>query len=479
MIEQIIHQNIWWQDKGLIEQDPKLVDLGKKKLQWRPAILGELDLFKSAIYTLRGPRQIGKTTSLKIMIRDLLARPDIHKEQVMYYSCDNIDTYKELIELLETYLNYTQKLAIPSGKHFIFLDEITAIPDWQKGIKYLVDQGSLAGALMILTGSNAKDLRRGVERLPGRRGPAESPDRVMLPMRFAEFVRLLRPDLADRVPQNVDPFDLKPEGFRDLLALRPFGKDLSLLFDQYLTTGGFITAINAYFSEREIGYAVYETYQQWLRGDIARSGRSERTARQIIRELVKMSSSAFGWDTIAKKIDVASHKTISEYMEELEDLFALKILFQVDVHTGTPKVKKMKKAYFIDSFLYWTFLGWVENWMAYPQNVKSRLVNAELKSRLVEQVVANELFYRVDQRDWLNSNVFFWKNSGEIDFIVLRERNMIPVEVKYQKGADFSDFKVIHKLGFKRGLLVTADQMDLRDDFVMLPVEMFLLAGSS
>ncbi len=475
MIEKLFNQNIWWQDKGLIEHDPKIKELSAHKFQWRPAVIDEMDLNHFAVYTLRGPRQVGKTTALKLLIRDLLKREGTRKEQVMYFSCDNIDDRKELIELLETYLSHVDKLNLRKERLYIFLDEITSVKDWQRGIKHLADLGKLAKAGMVLTGSNASDLRKGIERLPGRRGRIKNPDRVLLPLKFNEFAGIVNPGLSQKLDNNIDISSLSQKDFGVLSSFHPHLGELSVLFDQFLVTGGIMRAINEYFSKQEIGYDVYEIYQQWLRGDISRAGRSERTARQIIGELIRISVSAFGWETIAKKTDVASHRTVSEYIEEMEDSFVLKTLYQIDVQTLRPRIKKLKKAYFLDSFILWSLWGWVDNWLAYNDIITKALAGTDLKSRLVEMVVANELFDRYDRYDWLSSNVYFWKNGGEIDFVVKRERQLLPIEVKYQKDAGISDLRLMKKLGLKKGILVSKDKLEKEGDFVIIPLELFLM----
>ena len=479
MINKILNQNIWWQDKRLISHDPKIREMNAQRFKWRPRVLEEFELDRFVVYTLRGPRQVGKTTALKILINDLLKKERVLKEQVMYYSCDNIDDYKELIELLETYLDYIKKLNLHKKRLYIFLDEVTSVRNWQKGIKHLVDTGKLSQSGIVLTGSNAADLRKGMERLPGRRGKTGGPDKIMLPLTFSEYVSLINPDLfarfAGEITGGIDIFSLDQAAFKTLLSLQPHLGELSILYEQFLTTGGFITAINAYFPEHEIGYAVYELYQQWLRGDISKAGRNERTARQIINELITIAVSAFGWETIAKKIGVATHKTVSEYMETMEDSFVLKTLYQIDINTRRPRVKKLKKAYFLDSFILWSLWGWVDNWLAYSDNVRRSLASADMKARLTEQVIANELFYQFDRPDWLNSRVFFWKNGGEMDFIVKREKDLLPVEVKYQKNAGFQDLRTIKRLGFKRGILISMDRLEMENSFAIIPAEIFLL----
>ena len=63
MISQILNQNIWWQDKSLISHDPKIREMNAQRFRWRPPVLEELDLDHFAVYTIRGPRQVGKTCS--------------------------------------------------------------------------------------------------------------------------------------------------------------------------------------------------------------------------------------------------------------------------------------------------------------------------------------------------------------------------------------------------------------------------------
>ena len=477
MINLILNQNPWWRDKSLISHDPKLRELERRSLRFRPEILDEFSLDQPGIYTLRGPRQIGKTTALKLLIRELLRQPDIAREQVMYYSCDNIDTRQELAALLDSYFGHLKLLGLPECALYIFIDEITVIKEWQRTIKHYADQGFLERAVVILTGSSATDLRIGAERLPGRRGPVSRPDKVLLPMGFREYLRMVDPALARQCENDVALTSLNNEGLRRLSAMMPLLAALNTHLERYLVTGGYASAINDFHESGEVPYATWERYQQWVRGDLARSGKSERTARQIIRELLRISVSAFGWETIAKNVDVATHKSVAEYMRALEDSFALKTLYQIDLNTGAPRIKKLKKHYFLDHFIQWAMRGWVENWLAYHDRIIETIAGGEMRSPLAEAVTANELFRRFDRNDWLNSRVFFWKNGGEVDFIVRDETGLFPVEVKFQQGAGLADCAMMKKIGLKRGLVVSRDTLLTQEGFSVIPLPLFLMLG--
>lgn len=477
MINFLLNQNIWWQSKALIANDPKIREFQRQTIRWEPALMDQFDLSTFHIYTLRGPRQVGKTTLLKLMIKRLLDNPEIEKEQVLYYSADNIDSYKEIIKLLETYFDFINGLPKPPERVFIFLDEITTIKEWQRGIKYLADLGTLENAGIILSGSNASDLRTGIERLPGRRGRGTNLDKILLPVSFREYVSIVSPETFGPfvdVP-SIDPFEITEKRYRELYPLKVHLSPLNRLLNQYLLSGGFSKAINQYDKANTIDPDIYELYLQWIRGDIVKAGKNERTARQIISELLKISVSTFGWDTIAKKIDVGTHKTVSEHILALEDSFILRILYQVDLNTKMPRMKKMKKFYFIDPFIEWALWGWTESWLSFYEKCSEKLREDVVKSCLAEMLVANTLFRRYQVKDWTGANILFFRNKGEIDFLIKEEDRLIPIEVKYQKRIEVGDFKLMNRLGFKKGIIVSKETFFYENGFMVVPLGIFLM----
>ncbi|MBN1834977.1 MAG: AAA family ATPase [Spirochaetales bacterium] len=48
-----------------------------------------------------------------------------------------------------------------AGVRRLFVDEITAVPGWERALKRLADEGLLRKILVVTTGSKALDLRRG------------------------------------------------------------------------------------------------------------------------------------------------------------------------------------------------------------------------------------------------------------------------------------------------------------------------------
>jgi hypothetical protein len=183
MTNELILQNPWWDDARRIEDDPYLKKVAALPFHYQPNVISPSDLSQSAVMTLRGPRQIGKTTYIKSLIRELLEKK-VPATNIFYYNTELLADERELFAIAREFVDFAA-----AGKRFIFFDEITLVPQWEYAIKHIVDTGLGADVLFILTGSSAVDLRRGGERLPGRRGMAQ-PDRVLLPLSFRQYCLL-------------------------------------------------------------------------------------------------------------------------------------------------------------------------------------------------------------------------------------------------------------------------------------------------
>ena len=97
-------QNPWWFREEIILDDEKIADYEGQTYQYIPSALSEFPEDTDAILTLRGPRQIGKSTTMKLLIRKLLLELKIAKKHVFYFSLDRIEDYNQLYELIDCYL---------------------------------------------------------------------------------------------------------------------------------------------------------------------------------------------------------------------------------------------------------------------------------------------------------------------------------------------------------------------------------------
>ena len=93
-LEKLVEQNPWWRHPNRIQSDPKIRDVDSSKIKWIPRLKFALDMNKNLIYTLRGPRQVGKTTLLKIFIKELLDM-GVNPKSIFYFTCDLINNGNE------------------------------------------------------------------------------------------------------------------------------------------------------------------------------------------------------------------------------------------------------------------------------------------------------------------------------------------------------------------------------------------------
>ena len=192
-IQELFDQNIWWKEKNLIEQDYDIVKWREKKHKWIPDIINNIELKPFALHIILGPRQAGKTTVVKLLIKNLLDKRD--PKSVFYFNCENISDFKELEEVIQSYLDFKDSNDIINS--IIFLDEITLPKEWYRTIKSLIDKGKLRNDVVILTGSSSISVKREVELFPGRRGNGK--DFIIFPLSFRGFLKVFTPDLVKKI----------------------------------------------------------------------------------------------------------------------------------------------------------------------------------------------------------------------------------------------------------------------------------------
>lgn len=487
-ISQLSEQNPWWINRESILEDYKISDLNKLKFQWDPNIRHYIKLSNDVIYTIRGPRQVGKTTLVKIIIRDLLINKKVKPENVFFWSCERNDA-RELNKILQTYFDW--RLNSSQDRKYIFLDEICAVKGWPKEIIHFANKGSFTNCSIILTGSHSMGIKHSTELMPGRRGGEENNplDKILLPMKFSEFVTLLWPELkrkmfdmnivktSDRKNKIFDLFDGKIN--QDIQSLAVYKKNLDNLLDVYLLTGGIPSTINELKSSDKISTRLFNVYLTAIIGDLNRYGYKEYYFKQIIREIFNSLSNPISWNSFTKNTEVKSHNTVQDYITAMEELYIANISYRCSIHDK--KIHSfMKKIYIQDPFIFHALHGWSNNKKDYFTNAKANILNLEMKSKLIESVVYNHLCrfsFWLNPRDLFDpkDNICYYrdKSKKEVDFILLFDEKFYPFEVKYQSSITKSDFFAFKS--FNKGILITKDELGIYRNYVKIPISLFLM----
>lgn len=442
--------NPWWENKELINQDIHLTKLENQKIKWNYGIIENLE---EGIYSLRGPRQVGKTTWIKQKIKSLLENNN--PKNIFFYSCDNIRNFEELAELISTFL----ELADQNKNKYIFLDEIPYVENWQRALKHLYDSGKLSKCAVILSGSHSIDIKRSVEQLPGR-GDEGKRHFIMMPLTFAQYLKAIGKEIQ-----------LKNNFKKDIALLKLNSKMLSAEYRNYLLTGGFLRIINEFAVKKEISDSSYDVYLKWIIGDLAKWELKEGFSKQIIRKIMESYTSELSWSSIKSGTDIDSHHTVSKYVNAIEEMFVFNILYKMEFNKKIPDFPKSKKVYFSDPFIFSACYKWVfgieNNFKIYPNYLTSNI------DRLSEGVLLNHLIYVVYSR--IKSNiydykdlVYYWTNKSktkEIDFVCKN----VAFEVKYKEKIKSEDYKGLKE--FKKAFLITKKNFDKRT----YPISAFLI----
>lgn len=487
---EISRQNPWWKNASEISNDEKIRQLDAAKVPWNPRLKYFIKFDRDKIYTLRGPRQVGKTTLCKTLIRDLIA-DDKEPKGILYYSCDLVSDEKKLFDVLGQYINWSSTFNLK--RKYVFLDEISSVKDWEKGLKHMVDTGILKDTSILLTGSHSIDIKKSIERLPGRRGEGdETIDKILLPMKFAEFAETVSPSIKSLFEENELWHNSRRqeiikglfEGKIDPLinVLRLYQDELDTLFDQYLITGGIPKPINEFFSDGNINNSTYEIYVRSLMGDLARWQIPEIAVKQILRALFRKLTTNVSWQGLVDDTDIGSHNTISKYVQSLESSFVLNILYAVDLSKKVPQFRKEKKIYPQDPFIFHSLLSWTSGLANYFDSSIEYLGNSENKSKLVESVVQSHLvrlMYNMFPSDIFSpeEHIFYWRNKGgkkEVDYILKSsDKELLAIELKYQDKLQNSDYRGLYS--FSKGIMLSKNTFEVNNNYVTIPVSIFSL----
>lgn len=331
------------------------------------------------IILIRGARQYGKSTWLEKELKKSVET--FGPGSTFYLNGEHILEATVLEEKIDTLIQVFNSKA---KAHRIFIDEITAIYNWELILKKMVDDGRLRNILVVTTGSKATDLHRGSERLPGRKGKLNRTSYLFTPVSYREFKRVCGKGLGEKC------------------------------FISYLLSGGSPIACSELAERGRIPEYVIELVRDWVDGEITHTGRSRSSLLNIMNVLHRLSPSPIGQSKLAREAGLANNTVAQGYTEVLHDLGCVLPAYPWDPHRKILIKRKECKYHFTNVLVA----------LVYHSN-SIRSVNDFLllpeKNQGVwyEWLVAQELLRRnsILGKDIL-APLAFWKNKEhEIDFV--------------------------------------------------------------
>jgi len=421
---------------AFVRLDPHLRQLDRNPLIHRSNLLDNLSILLPGIYTISGGRQVGKTTLLKQWMAKLIEN-GANPACIVYLTGELIDDHHSLVRLITEAMNDMPD----EGLRYLIVDEVTYIKDWDKGIKYLADAGLLESVVILLTGSDLIIIREARMRFPGRRGRSSTVDFHIYPLSFYECVKLKSCFTGGELGIFVDP-DLEPPS--DLM------NRLFIEFEDYLTHGGFLTAINDIAKYQRILPATFSTYSDWIRGDVLKRNKRENYLLEILGAIIKRYGSQLTWNALAEDLSIDHPKTVADYIELLASMDAVYIQPAIREEKLVAAPKKAKKVMFTDPFIFHAVNSWL-----YPVNdpynrqIKPLLADRQSASKLTEACTVT-LFRRYFP-------TFYIKAKGEIDIAYVQGNQFFPVEIKWTQQLRPKQIKQITK--YTNGRILTKSKI--------------------
>ncbi len=426
----LVKQNPWWKNEQLALPSFER-DLHKELLKY---------MTHKQILAIVGLRRVGKT----IIMKQLIQKLDAKKNNICYISFDDIDfqTYRVAEDLINYFLEFSDKHIM----RYLFLDEIQKLPNWPDLVKTIYDIEE--NIKIILSGSASLDLQQYKETLAGRILTFHLPV-----LTFTEFIRYHKLPHTLTEKNIIHEYDVKfaekKERYKEL-------------FETYLVKGAFPELLDVELQEKGfIKKYIKESIIEKAIVDIARITREdEKIIYELFRLLANSSARLFEITNLGNILTINRNR-VSRCISLLEQAFLLRITYNCTANVAK-QVRANKKQYAVHSCIIITLLD-------YPFEV----INTELAGHLVEGVIVNTLdqasFWRTPQKD-------------EVD-IVVKGKEILPIEVKYQSQITSDDIKTLLKFCKKfrctNGIVVTKTTLEKKNvdgvDILFIPAWFFLL----
>lgn len=361
------------------------------------------------IYAIKGPRQSGKTTILRMLEAYLLEERQINRENVVFLTMEDRNLMEAFSRDPKSFIRsyITRK---PHERYYFFLDEFQYVANGGQKLKLLYDL--FENIKFIITGSSSLELTGQTARfLVGRMFSF-----YLYQFSFDEFIAARSRHLSNAYRENAASVRAFINGGMKLLPREDiFLKDINELFSEYVIYGGYPEVIKT--SDRELKEIILKNiYETYLTRDIVELLKiSDVTQfRAIITLLANRIGNLINYNNLAA--DSHSYfKQIKQYLSMLEETFVIELIKPFH-RNKTTELKKNPKVYFIDTGL--------RNYIT--RNFNPLPLRPDLGG-IMENAVYTQL--KINRYP----SIRYWRTAAgaEVDFILETEREMVPIEVKY------------------------------------------------
>jgi len=339
---------------------------------------------------IRGPRQAGKTTLFLHM------KEKLNGKYVTLEKEENLKTFEENPEL------FVERFKTK----YLFIDEAQYSKKAGKAIKLIHD--TFPDIKLFVTGSGSFDIKVLISRyLVGRAISFE-----LLPLNFEEFLMWKAKDLArlhrdwkSEVINFLNGKKAEPE--------KAFDKEFKQMLNEFLIFGGFPEIVKEK-DEKIKKELLTEICRTYLEKDVFffLNIRHLEKFKNVMRHLAFSLGNMLEISSLMSDLKM-DYKSIDNYLNILVNTYILRLISPFHKNLIT-EIKKSRKIYFVDIGLRNAVLN----------NFSPIDVRID-KGKILENFILNEILSQ-------GFEVRYWRTTAkaEVDFVLLKDDEVIPVEVK-------------------------------------------------
>ncbi len=377
---------------------------------------GELKKWKSSAnrkpLVLRGARQVGKTTAVKRFAAEfetfIYLNMDVAGDRQLF---ENDLGVKELFQMI-----CFEKNISPKGETLLFIDEIQNSANAVSQMRYFFEE---MPELFVISAGSLLEIMMDMHKISFPVGRVEY--RYMFPLSFEEFLDAMEENQALEYYRQTPP-----PAFAH--------KKLSGLFRLYSFVGGMPEALSRYKETRDFleVAAVYENLFSAFKDDVTKYAKNTGETN-IIRHVIETSPAETGNRITFEKFGNSGYKSkeVGNALRTLERAMILYLRYPVTEFSlpFMPDLKLKPRLQFLDSGLLNHALGITGFYF------KEDSLGDVYSGKLAEQIVGQELLSRTSRK--LEKPLFWVRkkkhSNAEIDFLVVKNTDVLPIEVKSGK----------------------------------------------
>ena len=401
-------------------------------------------LGKEKILILNGSRQVGKTTLLEMITKQLEKKSG---SKVAYLLADDMENRHIFSSLSSLELYLKQFYNFPEKFIYLMIDEFQAIEKAGQFLKNIFDKHK-SKLQLIVSGSSSLEINKNNEFLTGR-ALQFNIERI----NFKEYF-----DYTERVETQRMPLAC----FADLENFyHTFTPKLHQALGEYLPYGGYpeVITTKTVADKKMILKSIIKTY---IEKDIINHLRIENVTgfNNLIKILAAQTGRLVNTNELSNTVNL-SINTLKKYLDILVGTYIFDLVTPYYKNIRK-ELSKMPKAYILD-------LG-IKNYLArgYETDINS------IQGEVMENFIYLSLLAQIPKE---NTHFYRTISGSEIDFVIEKERGVILLEVKYRSNVKLplamKNFVEKYSSEAPKMVVVTKNLIKKEDNVYFIPAVLF------